>query len=223
MITDIKSVFFDLDGTVTDPYVGITNSIFFSLESYPEIPKPLREALKAFIGPPLYESYMRHFGMDERTACEAVEHYREYYRKAGIFECDLYPHVRELLQSLSKSGKRVYLATSKPEVFALKILEHFGIRELFDGVYGSTLDGSRVKKGDVLAYALKSGNADKRTSVMVGDTVFDVTGALQNSVPCIGVTYGYGERDKLLSAGATVVASSAKELESILTSNSFDK
>ncbi len=211
-----QNIFFDLDGTITDPYVGITNSIFFSLERYPEIAKPPRDTLKPFIGPPLIDSYMSFFGMDESTACDAVEYYREYYRPKGIFECELYPHIRELLAKLSANGKRIYLATSKPEIFASRILEHFGIKEAFDGVYGSTLDGSRVKKSDVLAYALAESHADAETSVMVGDTVFDVAGALQNAIPCIGVTYGYGSEDELLSAGALAAAANAKELEDIL-------
>ena len=211
-----ESIFFDLDGTLTDPYIGITNSILFSLEYYPEIAKPQREALKPFIGPPLYASYMEFFGMDEPTACEAVEHYREYYRPKGVLECSLYDGITELLKNLKASGKKVYLATSKPEGFATQILEHFEIKQYFDGIYGSTLDGSRVKKEDVLAYALAESKSDPRLSVMIGDTVFDVTGALQNGLPCIGVSYGYGEKTKLSKAGAISVAHSANELKTLL-------
>lgn len=211
-----KNVFFDLDGTLTDPYIGITNSILFSLEYYPEIVKPPRDALKPFIGPPLYASYMEFFGMDEPTACEAVEHYREYYRPKGVLECSLYDGISELLKNLKASGKNVYLATSKPEGFAIQILEHFGIKQYFDGIYGSTLDGSRVKKEDVLAYALTESKSEQMPSVMVGDTVFDVAGALKNEIPCIGVSYGYGEKDALSKAGAISVVSSANELQAIL-------
>lgn len=213
---EFKNVFFDLDGTVTDPYIGITNSILFSLGYYPEIAKPPRKALKPFIGPPLSDSYSRFFGMDEKTALEAVEHYREYYRPKGVFECKLYQGIRELFTALRSRGKRVYLATSKPEVFADQILEHFGIKHLFDGIYGSTLDGSRVKKGDVIAYALAESGANASSSVMIGDTVFDVAGAIQNTIPCIGVTYGYGEKSDLIAAGAIATADSAQELEDIL-------
>lgn len=211
-----QNIFFDLDGTVTDPYIGITNSILFSLEYYPELTKPERKALKPFIGPPLYASYMEFFGMDEQTACEAVEHYREYYRPKGVLECSLYDGITELLKSLKNAGKKVYLATSKPEGFAIQILEHFEIKQYFDGIYGSTLDGSRVKKEDVLAYALTESKADTKLSVMVGDTVFDVAGALQNKIPCIGVSYGYGEKDAIEKAGAISVVHSANELQSLL-------
>lgn len=211
-----KNIFFDLDGTVTDPYIGITNSILFSLEYYPELAKPEREALKPFIGPPLYASYMEFFGMDEKTAHEAVEHYREYYRPKGVLECSLYDGMTELLKNLKASNKKIYLATSKPEGFAIQILEHFEIKQYFDGIYGSTLDGSRVKKEDVLAYALAESGAEPNLSVMVGDTVFDVTGALQNKIPCIGVSYGYGERDAIKESGAISVADSVSELQTLL-------
>lgn len=211
-----KNIFFDLDGTVTDPYIGITNSILFSLEYYPELTKPEREALKPFIGPPLYASYMEFFGMDEKTAHEAVEHYREYYRPKGVLECSLYDGMTELLKNLKASNKKIYLATSKPEGFAIQILEHFEIKQYFDGIYGSTLDGSRVKKEDVLAYALAESGAEPNLSVMVGDTVFDVTGALQNKIPCIGVSYGYGERDAIKESGAISVADSVSELQTLL-------
>ena len=211
-----QNIFFDLDGTLTDPYIGITNSIFFSLEYYPELAKPEREALKPFIGPPLYASYMEFFGMDEQTANEAVEHYREYYRPKGVLECSLYDGISELLKDLKASGKKVYLATSKPEGFAIQILEHFKMSQYFDGIYGSTLDGSRVKKEDVLAYALAESGAETSLSVMVGDTVFDVTGALQNEIPCIGVSYGYGEKDTMEKAGAISVVHSVNELKTLL-------
>ena len=211
-----ENIFFDLDGTVTDPYIGITNSIFFSLRSYPEIAKPEREALKPFIGPPLYASYMEFFGMDEQTAYEAVEHYREYYRPTGVLECTVYDGMEELLKGLKSAGKRVYLATSKPEGFAVQILEHFKISQYFDGIYGSTLDGSRVKKEDVLAYALNESGAVPSRSVMVGDTVFDVTGAIINEIPCIGVSYGYGNEAEILSAGAIALVGSPKELYELL-------
>ena len=211
-----ENVFFDLDGTVTDPYVGITNSILFSLEFYPQIAKPPREALKPFIGPPLYASYMEFFGMDGQTACEAVEHYREYYRPKGGLECTVYDGTEELLEGLKTAGKKVYLATSKPEGFATQILEHFNISRYFDGIYGSTLDGSRVKKEDVLAYALSESGADPKRSVMVGDTVFDVTGAIINDISCIGVSYGYGNELDILSAGAIASVGSPKELYELL-------
>ncbi len=154
--------------------------------------------------------------MDEQKAHEAVERYREYYRATGVLECSLYGGIAELLNSLKDTGKKVYLATSKPTGFAAQILEHFQIKHCFDGIYGSTLDGSRVKKEDVLAYALTESRADSKLSVMVGDTVFDVTGALQNGIPCIGVSYGYGERNALLEVGALSVVSSANELQLLL-------
>lgn len=211
-----KNVLFDLDGTVTDPYMGITSSILHSLKYYGHIAAPEREALKPFIGPPLYASYMKYFGMDEKTAHEAVEHYREYYAVTGKFENELYDGIVELLASLKAAGVNVALATSKPEIFAGQILEHFGIAEYFDAVLGSTLDAKLIEKKDIIELLCRRHGYKAEETLMIGDTAFDVIGAKENSVDSVAVTYGYGERGDLESALPTYICQSVAELKEII-------
>ncbi|MCQ2355099.1 MAG: HAD hydrolase-like protein, partial [Clostridia bacterium] len=137
-------ILFDLDGTITDPGLGITNSVMYSLRTY-GIEITDRESLYPFIGPPLDESFMRYFGFRKEDCPEAIRRYREYFSDRGLFENEIYPGVSKMLSELKKAGKKIILATSKPEVFAERILEHFDLREYFDLVAGSTLDGSRIK------------------------------------------------------------------------------
>lgn len=212
-----KNVLFDLDGTLTDPAEGILNSIRHSLTYYPEITVPETAVLQKFIGPPLWESYVKYCGMDKNTAEEAVEHYREYFRPTGIFENKLYEGIPELLKALKESGISVRLATSKPDVFARRILDHFGITEYFASVRGSELDGSLVNKADVIARII-SENDDVTTenTVMIGDTAFDIIGARANNILAIGVTYGYGSKSELAEAGAFMIVKTVPELTSVL-------
>ena len=212
-----KNVLFDLDGTLTDPAEGILNSIRHSLTYYPEITVPNRDILEKFIGPPLWESYVKYCGMDKETAEEAVEHYREYFRPTGIFENKLYGGIPELLRELKASGVNVRLATSKPDVFAHRILDHFGIAECFTSVQGSALDGSLVKKEDVIAKIItETEGITASNTVMIGDTAFDVRGARANGIPAIGVTYGYGSTAEIADAGAFMIVKSVEELAMIL-------
>lgn len=212
-------ILFDLDGTLTDPKEGIVNSILHSLKYYPDIVVPSRDELCEFIGPPLANSYMRHFGMDDHTASEAVEHYREYFRDTGIFENELYKGVPELLSELCAKGKKLILATSKPDIFAKKILQHFGVSEYFAHVCGSTLDGTFVEKKDIIAKVIADlPPVTKNNTVMIGDRSFDVIGAKSNGIRCIGVTYGYGSGKELLDAGAFAIVKSVDELGTLLLS-----
>ena len=213
-----QNVLFDLDGTLTDPYIGITNSIIHSLKYYPGINVPERENLKPFIGPPLYASYMKYFGMDKKTAEEAVEHYREYSRVKGKLENELYGGITELLSLLKERGAKVAMATSKPKVFALEIAEHFGINNYLDHICGSTLDGSLIEKSDIIAKVMKECGYSKEDTVMIGDTVFDIEGAKTNGIASVAVTYGYGETEALFECGATATVESVKELTEFLLS-----
>ena len=203
------TVFFDLDGTVTDPGIGITNSVRHAL-AYWGITEPDRAALYPFIGPPLKESFLKYYGITDGD--EAVRRYREYYADRGIFENEVYPGIPALLQSLRAAGVKIHLATSKPELFAEKILVHFGLRDYFDTVTGATMDERLVEKADVLREAMRRANADPCHSVMVGDRRHDVLGAAACGIPAIGVTYGYGSRDELLAAGASALAASPEEV-----------
>ena len=140
-------IFFDLDGTLTDPKIGITSAVMHALEHY-GFPIPPREELLFFIGPPLDESFQKYCGFNREKAKEAVEVYREYYRPTGVFQNEVYEGIPEMLCSLKSAGKTLIMATSKPEYFANQIAEHYGFAKYFDLIVGSTMDGSIVKKED---------------------------------------------------------------------------
>ncbi len=215
-----KYILFDLDGTLTDPKEGITKSVAYALKYY-GIPVEDLDTLCKFIGPPLTDSFENYYGFDKEQAIEAVEKYREYFKPYGVYENKVYDGVDNLLCRLKESGKVIVLATSKPTVFAKVILEHFGLMKYFDIVVGSELDGSRVTKGDVVAYALEQLSAkvakdgmvfDKSEAVMVGDREHDIIGAKQNGLESIGVLYGYGCVEEFEEYGAEQVAVSVEEL-----------
>jgi phosphoglycolate phosphatase len=215
MIKDVKTVLFDLDGTITDPFQGITNSVAYALKSYGIQVKDKRE-LQVFIGPPLYASFMKYYGFSKEKSMEAVERYREYYSNKGVFECALYPGIRELLKKLNASGKKVVLATSKPEFFAKQILEHFNIDKHFSFLAGATMDSRRVEKADIIKYAFENLSDNTSFAVMIGDREFDILGAKDRGIFSIGVTYGYGNREELLTAGADYICESVEDIEKIL-------
>lgn len=198
-------VLFDLDGTLTDPAQGITNSVAYALKYYGINEDPKK--LTPFIGPPLHESFMEFYGFDREKAMEAVSKYREYFADRGIFENELYPDTVMALETLKTHGCRIGLATSKPQVFAEKILRYFNIDHYFDAVTGSFLDGRRTKKVEVVEEALKAFNhPSKDTVIMVGDRKHDIEGAKENGIACVGVTFGYGSREELTAAGAEFIA-----------------
>ena len=201
-----QNILFDLDGTLTDPGVGITNSAMYALEKW-NIKVAERASLYKFIGPPLRDSFMNFYGFSEEQAKEAIVYYREYFKDKGIFENEVYPGIVELLQKLKADGKKIVLATSKPEEFAIRILKHFELFEYFDFVGGAYMDGIRNKKGEVIQYALESaGITDLSATVMIGDREHDIIGAKENGLDSIGVLFGYGSREELTKAGATYIA-----------------
>lgn len=209
-------ILFDLDGTLTDPFEGITNSVAYSLNSY-GISVPDKSELKCFIGPPLFASFEKYYGFSREKAIEAVDRYREYFRDKGIFENRLYDGTVELLTRLKEKGKKIVLATSKPELFALRILKFFDIEKYFDVVVGSTMDGSLINKGDIIRVALeKIGSPDKKNCIMIGDRSHDIIGAKQNGIDSIGVLYGYGSKEELVEANPDYIAENFNELEKIL-------
>ncbi len=211
-----KNVLFDLDGTLVDSYMGVTNAIYHSLTYYPHITPPEREQLRVFIGPPLYASYMKYFGMDEKTANEAVAHYREYYSVKGKLENTVYNGMMKLLSDLKDAGARVIMATSKPKVFANEIAEHTGMMQYFDYICGSGLDGHLVEKDELIAHLMEISGLKESESIMIGDTLFDVIGASKNRMDCIAVTYGYGKRDELENSSAIAVVNTVSELAELL-------
>ena len=197
-----KYIFFDLDGTLTRSDPGITRSIQYALKKH-DMPVPSLEELKVFVGPPLGEKFMEVFGVTKEKAAEMVISYRERYTTVGKFECDVYDGVKECLQELKDMGKVLCVATSKPENSAVEVLEHFGLAGYFDVIGGDTPDHGRKNKTAVINYVIESmGIKDKKDVIMVGDTQYDVTGAKEIGIECIGVLYGYGEKADLEKAGA---------------------
>ena len=208
-----KAILFDLDGTLTDSGEGIINCAAIALEHFGITP-PSHEAMRVFVGPPLRDTFYR-FGVPKERLEEAVAVYRERYIPIGLFENHPYPGIDSLLQELRARGHRLFVATSKPEWMANAVLDRFRLSQYFEIIAGSTMDGSREEKADVIAYLLTQVK-DKWEAVMVGDTAFDVIGAAAHSIPTIGVSWGYGAAEDLIRAGATAVASTAAELLTLL-------
>ena len=212
-----KNILFDLDGTLTDPGVGITNSVAYALKKY-GITVTDKTVLYKFIGPPLQTSFKEFYGFSENDSALAVEYYREYFTDKGIYENQVYDGILELLSSLNSCGKTIILATSKPEPFALRILEHFDLKQYFHFVAGATMDSSRSEKADVIRYALEQNKIeDVSQAIMVGDRKHDVIGASENGIAAIGVLFGYGSKEELEKAGATYIAKNPDDILQICT------
>lgn len=209
-------ILFDLDGTITDSGLGVTNSVMYALKKY-NIEVKDRSELFSFIGPPLVDSFMRFCGFSHEKAVEAVDFYREYYRETGIWENTVYDGIPELLKKLSESGKRVLVATSKPEVFARRILEKHDITKYFEYIAGANMDESRSSKDEVIRYALETCNiTDMSEVVMVGDTKFDIIGANKFKMDSAGVLFGYGTKEEMEKEGATYICETVGDLSELL-------
>ena len=209
------TVFFDLDGTIIDSGEGVSNSVLYALEKF-GINETRENALR-FIGPPLADSFRDFYGFDDEKATKGIEIYREYYREKGIFECYLYDGIRELLIKLKENCYKVVLCTSKPEEYAHRVLRFFEIFDLFDYACGATMDEkTRATKDEVMAYAFETSGAQREKTLMVGDRKFDINSACKFGLDSVGVTFGYGSKEELKSAGATYIADSAKEIENLL-------
>jgi len=204
------TLFFDLDGTLTDPKPGITGSIQYALRKLGR-PEPSQDDLVWCIGPPLRASFATLLG-DDSLADRGVELYRERFSDVGLFENSVYPDIAQILAALGQPSRRIFVATSKPHVFARRIIDHFGLARHFEHVFGSELDGTRVHKSDLLAYALTQTGVDPSQAIMIGDRSHDMIGAKANGMGTIGVTYGYGSREELTAAGANHLCSSPRAL-----------
>lgn len=211
-----QTILFDLDGTLTDSAPGILNSVRHACRKL-QLEIPDEATLRRFLGPPLPSSFRDYLHLNEQDTARAVEAFREYYPDKGIFENDVYPGIPELLSDLKAAGKTVVMATSKPEEFAKRIMEHFSLESYFDAICGASMDESRSDKDEVIAYALRTaGVTDLHHAVMVGDREHDVKGAAKNGLPCIGAVYGYGSAAELTAAGAVALADTVEELHALL-------
>lgn len=209
-------ILFDLDGTLTDPKEGITTSVQYALKAF-GIEESDKDKLTPFIGPPLKDSFMEFYGFSEKQAEEAIAKYREWFKPTGIFQNAIYPGIPEMLKELKARGKVLAVASSKPQVFVEKILEHFGIREYFSVIVGSELDGTRGRKEEVVEEALRQlGGTEKLHTVMVGDRCYDIQGGQQHGLRTIGVSFGYAKEGELEEAGADEVADTVEELRRLL-------
>lgn len=211
-----ETILFDLDGTLTDPGEGITKSVEYALNHY-GIDVEDRSSLFPFIGPPLIDSFMRFYGFSKEQATEAVEVYRVYFRSTGLFENTVYPGIPQLLKELKDAGKTLLIASSKPEKFVLRILEHFDLLQYFTAVGGATMDETRTEKDAVVEYILeKAGITDRTKAILVGDRKFDVNGAHRMGMDALAVTYGYGSQEELLQAKPEYIANTPEEVKNIL-------
>ncbi len=203
---------FDLDGTLTDPGEGIKNAVEYAL-SKRGLKVADKNELNKFIGPPLVDSFSRFYGFTAEESDRCVEDYRVYYADKGVFENRVYDGIPDLLGTLKRAGKRLIIATSKPECFAKQVLDIFDLTKHFDFVAGATLDRSRNQKVDVIKYALKNlGEVDKSKLIMIGDRDHDIKGAKAVGIDSLGVLYGYGDREEHESAGATYIAESVEDI-----------
>ncbi|GMK38111.1 phosphoglycolate phosphatase [Paenibacillus sp. CCS19] len=203
-------ILFDLDGTLTDPGVGITKSVQYSLHKF-GIEEEC-DALKSFIGPPLQVSFREKYGFTEEQVTEAVAYYREYFSEHGIFENELYPAMKESLLKLMEAGCTLHVATSKPTVFAERILHHFDIMSCFKSVAGSFLDGTRSDKSEIIAHVLQEQGIAAVDAIMIGDRKHDLIGASNNQIASIGVAYGYGTLEELAACEPAVIVNTVQEL-----------
>ena len=208
-----KAIFFDLDGTLTDSGEGIMNCATLGLEHF-GLPVPSREEMRVFVGPPLDQTFIK-FGVPADKTQEAIEVFRGRYRTVGKFENFPYPGIREALETLKAQGHRLFVATSKPEILANEVLDHFDLAKYFEQIAGATLDGSRSHKADVITYLLGL-TGDVGQTLMVGDTAYDVLGAAEHGIPTIGVSWGYGEVADMEKAGAIAIAHTMEEMVALI-------
>lgn len=211
-----RALFFDLDGTLTDPKIGITRCIQYALEKMGE-PVPETDDLVWCIGPPLHSSFERLAGGAKSE--QGVRLYRERFAEVGLFENDPYPDIHATLEGLRGAGAELYVASSKPLVFVERILERYELAEFFTRTYGSNLDGTHTDKSELLAHALADSGVDQHTATMIGDREHDAVGAANNNMDFVGVLYGYGCRAELEAAGASVLVETHAELTDLLSAS----
>ncbi len=207
-----RHLLFDLDGTLTDPALGITSCIQHALAQM-SLPIPLGTDLHWCIGPPLLKSFEKILGEAEKhRAAEALDYYRERFSTVGLYENEVYTKIPYLLEQLKNTDYILFVATSKPQIFAKQILEHFKIAHHFQNIYGSKLNGQYADKADLITYIMTTEGLATENALMIGDREFDVLGATANHVNCLGVSWGYGSKIELQDAGAIAIINEPLEL-----------
>ncbi len=221
--TMISNVLFDLDGTLTDPKDGITRCIQFSLDRLGR-EAPTADDLVWCIGPPLKESFSHLLHTSDNASLnEALHHYRKRYSEIGIYENTVYPDIASVLQRVHATGFRVFLATSKPTVFANRVLNHFGLTRFFHGICGSELDGRLSDKGDLIAHILKTESLEPKLTLIVGDRSHDIFGGKKNGIMTAAVTYGYGTLDEIKASEPDFIFHSPSDLAAFFETKSVEK
>ncbi|MDE6620349.1 MAG: HAD hydrolase-like protein [Lachnospiraceae bacterium] len=215
-------ILFDLDGTLTDPKLGITSSVQYALRAV-GIEEPSLDKLEPFIGPPLADSFREFYGLDEEQIQTAIARYRERFASQGIYENEIYPGIAAMLAKLKADGKKLSIASSKPTEFVERILDYFEIRTYFDIVIGSNMDGTRSKKEEVVEEALRqmlpsgmTSDEKKAKVAMVGDRRFDIEGAKEHGITAVGVSFGYAPEGELERAGADFIVGTVSALLEVL-------
>jgi phosphoglycolate phosphatase len=211
----VNAIYFDLDGTLTDSKPGITRSIQYALGKL-DRDVPTEDELTWCIGPPLHASLKKLLGTDD-LADKALSLYRERFADIGLFENRIYPGIEETLSAVAGSGRRLFVATSKPGIYAERIIDHFKLTAYFERVFGSELDGTRSDKTDLLGYALRMTGVDPSRAVMIGDRSHDMIGARNNKMTAVGVLYGFGGQQELLDAGAHHICATPQGLPGLLS------
>ena len=208
----ISNVLFDLDGTLTNPKEGIVNSILYALEKL-DIKEDHVNELGTFIGPPLRDSFVGRYNLSGNLADKAVSFFREYFSTKGIYENEIYSGIPELLESLFINNYQLFVATSKPTVFAEKVIKHFKLEKYFTEIIGSNLDNTRTDKTEIISHIVSAHHLQTQNSIMVGDRKFDIIGAKNNSMKSIGVTYGFGSMEELLLQQPDFIVRDCNELK----------
>ena len=211
-MTVYKHILFDLDGTLSDPKQGIVNSVQYALSKF-DMKEQDDKILTAFIGPPLIDSFQDFYGFSSDKAKLAIQYFREYFKEKGIFENKLFEGVPQMLYKLCKKGYILYVATSKLESFAVQIIEHFHLQEYFFDVCGCLPDGSRVEKGEIIAYLMNKYQMNPKECLMIGDRKHDIIGARLNHIDCAAVSFGYGTIEEIKEYAPDYIFESILDLE----------
>lgn len=211
----INSLLFDLDGTIIAPEEGIVNSLIYAYHQM-RLPVPTHQELLEFIGPPLLDSFTKRYQWPLDKANEAIAHYRDRFASKGVLEHQLYDGIGRLLKKLHQHDFRIFLATSKPTVFAEQILEQYQFDALFEGIVGSNLDNTRSQKHEIIGHVLEHYQVNPTEALMIGDRSYDMIGAKSHELKAIGVLYGHGNQQELEDAGADVIVHDVAELENAI-------